>query len=101
MFKEYNYVPEKDLHETTYSQDINEIIDTVSGFVKENTEDYDFMDLLDEEGYQSVNDNWTKTHSKDNALISRRCPNYNAALIFKVAFFYAFFKSNECHSLII
>lgn len=29
LFKEYNYVPEKDLHETTYSQDINEIIDKV------------------------------------------------------------------------
>lgn len=67
MLKEYNYVPETDLHETTYSQDINEIIDTVSGFVKENTEDYDFMDLLDDKGYQSVNDNWTKTHSNDHA----------------------------------
>jgi len=67
LLKEYNYVPETDLHETTYSQDINEIIDTVSGFVKENTEDYDFMDLLDDKGYQSVNDNWTKTHSNDHA----------------------------------
>ena len=67
LLKEYNYVPETDLLETTYTQDINELIDTVSAFVKENTEDYDFMDLLGDKGYQSVNDNWTKTHSNDNA----------------------------------
>lgn len=66
LLKEYNHVPETDLLKTTYSQDINELIDTVSTFVKESTEDYDFMDLLDDKGYQSVNDNWVKTHSNDN-----------------------------------
>lgn len=66
LLKEYNYVPETDLLETTYTQDINELIDTVSTFVKESTEDYDFMDLLGDKGYQSVNDNWVKAHSNDN-----------------------------------
>jgi len=29
LLKEYNYVPKTDLLETTYTQDINELIDTV------------------------------------------------------------------------
>ena len=52
LLKEYNYVPKTDLLETTYTQDINELIDTVSTFVKESTEDYDFIDLLGDKGYQ-------------------------------------------------
>jgi hypothetical protein len=66
LLKEYNYVPKTDLLETTYTQDINELIDTVSTFVKESTEDDDFIDLLGDKGYQSMNDNWVKTHSNDN-----------------------------------
>ncbi|MDA7568672.1 hypothetical protein N8742_03080 [Emcibacteraceae bacterium] len=66
LLKEYNYVPKTDLLETTYTQDINELIDTVSTFVKESTEDYDFINLLGDKGYQSMNDNWVKTHSNDN-----------------------------------
>ncbi|MCC3861355.1 hypothetical protein [Pseudemcibacter aquimaris] len=66
LLKDKKYVPEADVTETTYTQDINEMIDTVSAFVKSRTEDYDFMDLLGDKGYQSVNDNWVKSHSNDN-----------------------------------
>ena len=54
LLKEYNYVPKTDLLETTYTQDIDGIINKVSTFIKERTEDTDFMDLLAERGYQSA-----------------------------------------------
>lgn len=54
LLKEYNHVPKTDLLETTYSQDINGLINKVSTFIKERTEDTDFMDLLAERGYQSA-----------------------------------------------
>ena len=65
LLKEYNYVPKTDLLETTYSQDINGLIDKVSTFIKERTEDTDFMDLLAERGYQSAYEILVK-YSNDN-----------------------------------
>ncbi|MDG1708234.1 MAG: hypothetical protein P8H03_05695 [Emcibacteraceae bacterium] len=72
--KDYNYVPASDQNEVTLEDninglienEINTIISTVTSFVKSNTQDYDFMDLLKDNGYVSVNDNWVKSYSNDN-----------------------------------
>ena len=74
LLKDYNYVPASDQNEVTLEDninglienEINTIISTVTSFVKSNTQDYDFMDLLKDNGYVSVNDNWVKSYSNDN-----------------------------------
>lgn len=69
LLKDKKYVPETDVIETTYAQEINEMIDSVSAFVRGRTEDYDFMDLLGDKGYRSVNDNWVKAHNDNQPTI--------------------------------
>ena len=75
LLKDYNYVPASDQNEVTLKEninglienEINSIINAVTSFVKSSSLDYDFMDLLKDNGYVSVNDNWVKSYSNDNA----------------------------------
>jgi hypothetical protein len=74
LLKAYNCVPASDQNEVTLEDNINgliedeisNLINSVTSFVKSSSQDYDFLDLLKDNGYVSVNDNWVKSYSNDN-----------------------------------
>ena len=65
LLKDYNYVPEADRSEAVISQDFTKLVASFSSFIRNKTIDYDFMDLLGDNGYVPVNDNWVKSESND------------------------------------
>lgn len=69
LLKDYNYVPETVQSENNFLAKATTFIALVTGIVKSKTEDYDFMDLLGDNGYVPVNDNWIKSHTNDNAKL--------------------------------
>ncbi len=69
LLKDYNYVPTTDQNDTQYYQVVKNLINKLSGLVADRTRDYDFMDLLVDNGYVPINDNWIKSNSNDNDQI--------------------------------
>ena len=69
LLKDYNYVPETVQSENNFLSKAKTFIALVTGIVKSRTEDYDFMDLLGDNGYVPVNDNWAKSHTNDNVKL--------------------------------
>ena len=71
LLKDYNYVPEADRVEAEFQSNIAAMVGFVKGLVKEQTTDYDFMDLLSNNGLEAVNDDWSKDHSNDNGVVDK------------------------------
>lgn len=69
LLKDYNYVPTAVQSKISIFQIINNLIEKVSGLITDKTTDYDFMDLLGDNGYVPVNDNWIKSSRNDNGKI--------------------------------
>ncbi|MBT6032521.1 MAG: hypothetical protein HOH19_08090 [Kordiimonadaceae bacterium] len=69
LLKDYNYVPETVQSENNLLSKAITLIAQITGIVKSKTEDYDFMDLLGDNGCVPVNDNWVKSHTNDNAKL--------------------------------
>jgi len=71
LLKEYNYVPETEKNEIEFPENIAALVAYFTDLVKSRTEDYDFLDLLDDKGYVPVNDNWIKSYINDNDEINK------------------------------
>ena len=71
LLMDYNYIPATDKKENQFLLTLKNVIKNIAFIVKDKTEDYDFMDLLSNNGYVPVYDNWLKTYSNDNEKSSK------------------------------
>ena len=54
LLKDYNYVPETEKSAIEFPENISALVEYFTDLIKSRTEDYDFMDLLSDNGYVPV-----------------------------------------------
>ena len=69
LLKDYNYVPEAEKSAIEFPENVAALVEFFTDLVKSRTNDYDFMDLLGDNGYVPVNDNWVKSIKDNNKEI--------------------------------
>jgi len=66
LLKDYNYVPETDHYQNSILDDIEDAFAPIANIFKAGTEDYDFMDLLNDKGYVPI---YYRAASNDNGIV--------------------------------